>query len=130
MSQTLGNTHWKPLEILQLGVPLGKRSPEEVYRRRVLNKVSPGERERLEKLLLKDIFDNAPRDETGEYLVRPPTFEDKLEYLRNSLQTALLIELSTIPLYLYPTFSMKDPNSAVSRTVLGTLHNSKTETRF
>jgi hypothetical protein len=55
-----------------------------------------------------------PLSHTGGW----PATDDSLRDMKRHLQTAVLIELSTIPVYLYAAYSIKDDNSA-SKIICG-----------
>ena len=108
-------TLWNTRKSRQLGIPLPKRSPVDLYKRDVISKLPEEVRHRLSRMPFPELSQNAPKGSPA------PTQEDILQSLISHLQVALLIELSTIPLYLYPYYSVKnsnDPSAVATRGML------------
>jgi hypothetical protein len=96
---------WNSRQSRQRGIQLPSRSPAELYQRKVISTVPQDAKHKYSKMPYPELSRKAPA-EAGT----PPSQEEILQSLKDHLQVAMLIELSTIPVYLYPYYSVKDVN--------------------
>ena len=102
------------------GIALPKRSPLAIYNRKVAAKLPSAPS--LSRTALEDISLGLQQvHQAAEQLpeIPVPNASEVLESFREHLQVALMIELSTIPLYLYPYYSIKDSNDPAASTIRG-----------
>lgn len=102
------------------GIALPKRSPLALYNRKVAARIPSAPR--LSRITLNDMSRDVPKiPQAVQQLpeIPVPNIDDVLESFKEHLQVAMMIELSTIPLYLYPYYSIKDSNDPAALAIRG-----------